>query len=228
MPDWSDMMGAPRADETEPAYAPPFRPLPEQTSEEPPIEEGPPNPASLGGEIQRDKAADRIAAGQLPTTEAGTSELRARASEHLARPDRVQVSYHIVLTEERGNADWRGRTLAVGAAQAVGVLGLDQNRRRAVITLISSTADGEYVALGREGELAPTEYSPGNGVPPPNAYLLSTSQPTIEVKHVREVYAIFVPDPTKPSVGQTAYLSIAIEAGDPSLAHDRPTSEPSA
>lgn len=216
MPEWAERMGSQPTEG--PSYSPPFRPAPQEDTSEPPIEEGPQQPASLGGEVQLDKRSTEVAVAQSSTAESSTSELRAHAGRHLASPDQVHVNYHVVLTEERGNADWRPRTIAVGT-QPVRILGLDQNRRRCIITMVANTSDGEFVALGREGELAPDNYSAGNGTPPVNAYLISTSLPSIEFKHVREIWAMFVPDPTKSNSGQTAYLSILSEFGDAGLAH---------
>lgn len=249
MPGWAAPAGAEEQVDAEPsdvpAGAPPWSaPFSVEDVSEPPIEEGPPLAGQLGAELQYTEEATKLARTQHSTHEgvpapgeAGTSELRRHAVRHLSTPDRVAVNYHIVLTEERGNAGRTTRTLFIPATtitapiQPIQILPVDEDRRRALIKVLFTSADGQYIAMGPRN--LPTGFAFGNstpatpGVPPPNAFLLAAADGVHEVKHTQDLFAVYLQDPNKGAAALSgAWVSIEVERGDPSLARVRPKGRP--
>lgn len=248
-PGWSGPFGHPAPDdELE------LRPEHGIYTGEAPQEAGPePVPADDGGGYPPDRP-HLVQVGNRPNPDyPHDPELMRRQREHqidqggvvarpsdagAERPVRQHVEYHVVLTERRGARRWAPRNVIVGAGAPVQILGLNQNRKRAIIRIATSTPDGYFVALGLEASLpgagASTTFTAGvaAAIPEvlrqadlvplmvPAASPVPFSPTSFVIEHVREVWALFVPDTVLASKGQFAVVSISEEVGDPALAED--------
>jgi hypothetical protein len=205
---WREHEDPPRQDTSTPAIA----------GDVPGSFSGRPATTSEGPGTPDDPDVERTAATQPGATKSMTRELRKLSFIGDTGPDRLHVTYHVVLTETRGNAKVTYRTVPVGT-QPVQILSKDEDRHLAQIIVAVATADGSFVALA-DRNLQGFNWNPTLGMPPmPNVFLLPTTSPTFvyKVEHVEELWACFVPNPSIGTLGQTAILSIEMEFGDAAL-----------
>ena len=157
-------------------------------------------------------------------------------------PVRERRVIHVVQTEKRSNARASTSVHQVVAGAAVQLLGYDENRKRAVIQVAAATPDGYFLAIGAnkslEGIQAAITTDFVSGVPTALPELLRQSHllqllslgaspaPLVPaayvIEHVREVWAMFVPDSSLTNKGQFALVSVTAEYGDRGLALERP------
>lgn len=137
----------------------------------------PPHKTAEGPGTPNDPNVARITAEQMMPQAALGKELRKHPVIGDKKPDRLHVLYSITETEEKGAATALYRTLPV-TPQPVQILSRDNNRRRALITVVYSTpGDGDFVAIGNR-ELAAFTWDPSqldNFPPMTNAWLLGAA-----------------------------------------------------
>jgi hypothetical protein len=188
--------------------------------------EGPPHTVAGGAGAPRQATTEQTAASQSQATKLLTRELRKLPNIADRGPDRLHLTYHIVLSETRGNARDSFRTVPVGI-KPVQILGKDEDRHVVHIICVSATADGSFVAIG-DDQLQSFSWDPTTGQPPvPNVFLFPVTAPFVyKIEHVREVFACFVPNPSVQAAGQTAILSLTAEFGDAALRKSSPAFQP--
>jgi len=148
-------------------------------------------------------------------------------------PVREHRIVHVVQTERRGSARWSTRTVGVGV-EPVQILGANVRRRRAVIQIAASTDDGYFVAFGPWDRITSgvkTDFSGGAVGALPiqlgGVFLMPLMVPGADpsrfppddftIEHVREVWAVFIPDSSLEAAGAHAFVSVSEEQGDAGL-----------